>query len=53
MLFTGPKNIDPSWIYRIFKIEKIHTITMRAARFTRDYLKTLNFDTQNLSPTGF
>ena len=46
MLFTGSKNIDPSRIYRIFKIA--------AARFTRDYLKILNFDNKNLSsPTVF
>ena len=56
MLFTGSKNIDPSRIYRIFKIAKyIHTYNYLAtARFTRDYLKNLNFNTKNLSsPTVF
>ena len=53
MLFTGSKNIDPSRIYRIFKIAKY--IQLPCGRgFTRDYLKILNFDTKNLSsPTVF
>ena len=49
MLFTGSKNIDPSRIYRIFKIAKYIQLPC-AVRFTRDYLKILNFDTKNLSP---
>ena len=55
MLFTGSKNIDPCRIYRIFKIAKyIYTYNyLAAARFTRGYLKILNFDTKNLSPTVF
>ena len=52
MLFTGSKNIDPSRIYRIFKIAKyIQKYNYLAAVcFTRDYLKILNFDTKNISP---
>ena len=49
MLFTGSKNIDPSRIYRIFKIAKYIQLPC-GPRFTRDYLKILNFDTKNLSP---
>ena len=53
MLFTGSKNIDPSRIYHIFKIENTYNY-IAAARFTCDYLKILNFDTKNLcSPTVF
>ena len=52
MLFTGSKNIDPSRIYRIFKLQNTYNY-LAAARFTRDYLKILNFDTKNLSPTVF
>ena len=49
---TRSKNIDPSRINHIFKIAKyIHYLA--AARFTRHYLKILNFDTRNLSPTVF
>ena len=44
MLFTGSKNIGPSRIYRIFKIANTYNY-LAAARFTRDYLKILNFDT--------
>ena len=40
MLFTGSKNIDPSRIYRIFKLFIAFS----------NYLKILNFDTKNLSP---
>ena len=50
MLFTGSKNIDPSRIYRIFKIAKYIQLPCARAQFTRDYLKILNFDTKNLSP---
>ena len=46
MLFTESKNIDPSRIYRIFKIAKYIQLPC-------DYLKILNFDTKNLSPTVF
>ena len=54
MLFTRSKNIDPSRIYRIFQILQLRTHYLAAARFTRDYLKILNFDTKNLSsPTVF
>ena len=52
MHFTRSKNIDPSWIYCIFKIAKyIQTYNYLAVvRFTRDYLKILKFVTKNLSP---
>ena len=49
MLFTGSKNIDPSRIYRISKLQNTYNY-LAAARFTRHYLKILNFDTKNLSP---
>ena len=52
MLFTRSKNIDPSRIYHIFKIAEYIQLPC-AARFSRNYLKILNFDTKNLSPTFF
>ena len=56
MLFTGSKNIDPSQIYRIFKIAKYIQLPCGRALYLQllDYLKILNFDTKNLSsPTVF
>ena len=55
MLFTRTKNIDLNRIYCIFKIANTYNLNyLAAARFTRDYLKILNFDTKNLSsPTVF
>ena len=52
MLLTGSKNIDPSRIYRIFKIAKYIQLPCGRALYlsTCDYLKILNFDTKNLSP---
>ena len=49
MLITRSKNIHPSLIYCIFKIAKYIQIQLpglEAARFTRNYLKILNFDTK-------
>ena len=50
MLFTGSNNIDPSLIYRIFKIAKYIQLPCSRALYSR-YLKILNFDTKNLSPS--
>ena len=35
MLFTGSKNIDPSWIYRIFKIAKYIQLPCGRALYSR------------------
>ena len=47
MLFTGSKNIDPSRIYRIFKIEKYIQLPCGCTLYSR---LSQNFDTKNLSP---
>ena len=53
MLFSGSKNIDPSRIYRIFKIAKYIQLPCGRALYSR-LSQNLNFDTKNLSsPTVF
>ena len=53
MLFTGSTNIDPSRIYRIFKIAKYIQLPCGRTLYSR-LSQNLNFDTKNLSlPTVF
>ena len=50
-LLTGSKNIDPSRIYRIFKIAKYIQLPCSRALYSK---LSQNFDTKNLSsPTVF
>ena len=52
MLFTGSKILILAGFIAFSKLQNTYNY-LAAARFTRDYLKTLNFDTKILSPTFF
>ena len=49
MLFTGSKILILAGFIAFSKLQNTYNY-LAAARFTRDYLKILNFDTKNLSP---
>ena len=49
MLFTGPKILIVAGFIAFSKFQNTYNY-LEAARFTRDYLKILNFDTKSLSP---
>ena len=52
MLFTRSKKLIVAGFIAFSKSQNTYNY-IAAARFTRDYLKILNFDTKNLSPTVF
>ena len=49
MLFTGSKILILAGFIAFSKSQNTYN-NLAVARFTRDYLKILNFDTKNLSP---
>ena len=52
MLFTVSKILILAGFIAFSKLQNTYNY-LAAAHFTRDYLKILNFDTKNLSPTVF